>query len=227
MHWRHGQRGNFRRSCVQETAFPRNISTRRSSSSAAAGRPDAVTPRKAKAAPAIRRGERILVIGHGNEGSSIIAPHAGARWFNVREHDPSCAPPARRKVATHPSPAPTGQPSHVRIDRSARPPSGVTQLMFWAGSLISQVLQWTQFCALITKARIGLLSPRRHRPPHTPPPGSRAAPAHQLISAGSARSGCWNPSAYRWQGCIFLVIRVGEEDRGETMSKVRTPSGLG
>ena len=29
------------------------------------------------------------------------------------------------------------------------PPSGVTQTMFCRGSLMSQVLQWTQFCALI------------------------------------------------------------------------------
>src|SRR5215204_3697362 len=31
------------------------------------------------------------------------------------------------------------------------PPSGGTQVMLRLGSLISQVLQWTQFCALITK----------------------------------------------------------------------------
>src|ERR1700752_1576663 len=30
------------------------------------------------------------------------------------------------------------------------PPSGGTQVMLWLGSLMSQVLQWTQFCALIT-----------------------------------------------------------------------------
>ena len=29
--------------------------------------------------------------------------------------------------------------------------SGGTQVMFWAGSFTSQVLQWTQFCALIWK----------------------------------------------------------------------------
>ena len=28
---------------------------------------------------------------------------------------------------------------------------GQVQVMFWAGSLMSQVLQWTQFCALMTK----------------------------------------------------------------------------
>ncbi len=31
------------------------------------------------------------------------------------------------------------------------PPSGGTQVMLRLGSLMSQVLQWTQFCALITK----------------------------------------------------------------------------
>src|SRR5690348_10411248 len=31
------------------------------------------------------------------------------------------------------------------------PPSGGSQVMLRLGSLISQVLQWTQFCALITK----------------------------------------------------------------------------
>ena len=29
-------------------------------------------------------------------------------------------------------------------------PSGVTHVIFWEGSLISQVLQWIQFCELIT-----------------------------------------------------------------------------
>ena len=38
---------------------------------------------------------------------------------------------------------------------SAPPPSGGTQWMFCRGSLMSQVLQWTQFCALICSRRVG------------------------------------------------------------------------
>lgn len=31
------------------------------------------------------------------------------------------------------------------------PPSGMTQLMFWVGFMMSQLLPCTQFCALISK----------------------------------------------------------------------------
>src|SRR5260221_14098716 len=42
-------------------------------------------------------------------------------------------------------------PLHIFEYFGPPPPSGGTQVMFRLGSLMSQVLQWTQFCALITK----------------------------------------------------------------------------
>ena len=41
--------------------------------------------------------------------------------------------------------------SESSLDVSLPPPSGGTQSMFCKGSLMSQVLQWTQFCALICR----------------------------------------------------------------------------
>src|SRR6185369_14296738 len=71
---------------------------------------------------------------------------------------PSCkerdaAPPARP-----PRESPCGgivasgrNPHHILEYFGPPPPSGGTQVMLRLGSLMSQVLQWTQFCALITK----------------------------------------------------------------------------
>ena len=43
------------------------------------------------------------------------------------------------------------EPYHISEYFGPPPPSGGTQVMLRLGSLMSQVLQWTQFCALMTK----------------------------------------------------------------------------
>src|SRR5262245_31016228 len=42
-------------------------------------------------------------------------------------------------------------PGYIFMYTGPSPPCGGTQLIFWLGSLMSQVLQCTQFCALMTK----------------------------------------------------------------------------
>jgi len=60
----------------------------------------------------------------------------------LRPNEPGCE---RTGSAGESHPA-----NHIFAYFGPPPPSGGTQTMFWFGSLISQVLQWTQFCALMT-----------------------------------------------------------------------------
>ena len=58
--------------------------------------------------------------------------------------------PRTREEGEEPPSARDGdRESHVRVVRAAAALGG-TQVMLWFGSLMSQVLQWTQFCALMT-----------------------------------------------------------------------------
>ena len=82
--------------------------------------------------------------------------------------------------------------------------------MFWFGSLMSQVLQWTQFCALITKrGSAALLRPtRRRRPGNSAPTGRHRRHARTLSAAPC-------PATLEVHRLVLLVVGVGEEHRGE------------
>ncbi len=70
-------------------------------------------------------------------------PHAPTRRTEVRP-----ARTRRRRLrGSGFSPTPSG--GYIPGYTGPPPPSGVTQRIFWRGSLMSQVLQCTQFCALI------------------------------------------------------------------------------
>src|SRR5690606_3741406 len=93
--------------------------------------------------------------------------------------------------------------------------------MFWAGSLMSQVLQCTQFCALIWKRLLpsSLLI-------------TSYTPAGQYRWAGSSYFGrlCWigmfGSVSLRWTGWFssWLVLDRNTED---SLSKLSLPSGFG
>ena len=78
----------------------------------------------------------------------ICKPKAACRKVS----DPvDCFLEANRGAFSH-SPATFSRDALTYWRNSARRrPSGGTQVMFCAGSFTSQVLQWTQFCALIWK----------------------------------------------------------------------------
>jgi hypothetical protein len=83
--------------------------------------------------------------------------------------------------------------------------------MFCVGSLMSQVLQCTQFCALI--CRRGLPPLRRARS-RTRRPGSSAARARRR-ARGWCAIGTAGVLQLQVAGLVFLVVGVGEEDRGQ------------
>src|SRR5271166_4409424 len=64
--------------------------------------------------------------------------------------DPDGPDQNRRLYFSPPTALPFGG-NYIAVWFGPPPPSGGLQSIFWAGSLMSQVLQWTQFCALITK----------------------------------------------------------------------------
>ena len=91
-----------------------------------------------------------------------------------------------------------------------RRPSGTTQLMFCVGSLMSQVLQWTQFCALICSrgapARVAGQSHKR-RPDNSAAPARRRAA--RLIAIGMV-----GIPQLQMRRLVLLVIGVRDEHRG-------------
>src|SRR5712692_4869247 len=102
--------------------------------------------------------------------------------------------------------------------------------MFCSGSLMSQVLQCTQFCALICR-RLALTP--------APSPGGRGesstnsyTPAGQYLASGPAYfaritlTGTDGALRVRWQGWFssWLVLEMNTEER---RSKVSLPSGFG
>src|SRR5450830_212384 len=101
------------------------------------------------------------------------------------------------------------------------PPSGVTQTMFWVGSLMSQVLQCTQFWALI--CRRSLLSAFLTNS-YTPAGQYRASGPAYL--ARFTFTGTEASFSVRWAGWFsaWLVLLMNTLDR---RSKVSLPSGLG
>ena len=97
--------------------------------------------------------------------------------------------------------------------------------MFCAGSLMSQVLQWTQFCALMTKRGsawrrlVGvddLVDARR-----------AIEPRRLAVSGADCRESDASGSRRRkMDRLIFLVIGVREKDR-RGFVECEIPSGLG
>ena len=102
------------------------------------------------------------------------------------------------------------------------PPSGTTQLMFWLGSLISQVLQCMQFCAFICNLMPSLSSLGTYS--YTPagqnrcsgPSNSAKFRSTGTLSSRSVKWAGWSPS---W----FVPVKATDESK----SKVSLSSGLG
>src|SRR5690606_29407186 len=101
------------------------------------------------------------------------------------------------------------------------PPCGATHTIFCVGSLMSQVLQCTQFCALIC-SRSSPLSVLTNS--YTPAGQKRASGPPYL--ARLTDTGIEGSLSVRWTGwsSSWLVFEINTELR---RSKVSLPSGLG
>ena len=104
-------------------------------------------------------------------------------------------------------------------DNSVARSSG-SQVMFCAGSLMSQVLQWTQFWELIWNTGLPTSSQRLVDAGGTVALRQLGVAGQVLPKwqSGSASCGC--------AGLVLFVVGVGEVDRAE-LSKLILPSGFG
>ena len=85
--------------------------------------------------------------------------------------------------------------------------------MFWLGSLMSQVLQWTQFWALMTKTSASDRAVAVRRPIRRRRPGNSGSTARRRRRAPSALQR--RVLDLQVDRLIFLVIGVGQEHRGQ------------
>merc|ERR1719174_1871054 len=112
------------------------------------------------------------------------------------------------------------RPPHMPEYAGPPPPSGTTQSMFCEGHLMSHVLQWMQFCALICSRR----SPPSSRYSYTPAGQKRCSGPSK--TARLRATGTESSLSVRWGGWLpSWLVPVSATD--ERRSKDTSPSGFG